>query len=42
MGLCPGPLLSLVGTGPAIAGSVPYLFGAAFAVGGVVAGRVAL
>ncbi|BGP27649.1 DUF395 domain protein [Rhodotorula toruloides] len=42
MGLCPGPLLSILGTGPAISGLAPWIFAGAFAVGGVIAGQVAL
>ncbi|BGO95617.1 hypothetical protein NBRC10512_006784 [Rhodotorula toruloides] len=42
IGLCPGPLLSLLGTGPTISGWTPWVFGGAFAMGGVGAGWVAL
>ncbi|KAK4330595.1 hypothetical protein RTBOTA2_006252 [Rhodotorula toruloides] len=42
LGLCPGPLLSLLGTGPSISGWAPWVFGGAFAVGGVAGGWVGL
>ncbi|GAA5993259.1 hypothetical protein JCM10908_004538 [Rhodotorula pacifica] len=37
MGICPGPLLALLGAGPAIAGNAFYAFAGAFAFGGLVA-----
>jgi hypothetical protein len=37
MGICPGPMLALLGAGPAIAGSAFFAFASAYAFGGLVA-----
>lgn len=37
MGICPGPLLAVLGAGPAIAGSALFAFAGAYACGGLLA-----